>query len=209
MEKIKIALAKGRLAKTAFEIFNKLHIYDEPYDKQTRKLFFSNDKVEIILVKADDVPTYVEKGAVDVGIVGKDTLMQVEADVYEIMDLKFGQCKMCVAAKNGFTYPTHQKLRVASKYTNIAKNYYLSKNTQVDIIKLSGSVELGPLVGLSDVIVDIVQTGETLKQNGLGVIEEICDISARFISNKVSFKIKSKDIKEMIQKLQDNLQENL
>ncbi|MBQ9624840.1 MAG: ATP phosphoribosyltransferase [Clostridia bacterium] len=206
MEKIKIALAKGRLAKTSFELFNKLGIYNKPFDKDTRKLIFSDGDVEIVLVKAGDVPTYVERGAVDIGVVGKDTLLQEEADIYEIMDLGFGRCKMAVAALKGYERHRDKKLRVASKYPKIARDYYLSKNEQVDIIYLSGSVELAPIVGLSDVIVDIVQTGATLKENGLEVIEDICDISARFVANKVSFKTKSVKIKEIIAKLQDYLE---
>lgn len=205
---VKIALAKGRLAKKSFEIFNELGIYNEPFDKETRKLIFKEDDVEIVLVKAGDVPTYVERGAVDIGIVGKDTLLQEKADIYEIMDLGFGKCKMAVAALNGYTVPKDKKLRVASKYTEVAKDYYLSKNMQVDIIPLSGSIELAPIVGLSDVIVDIVQTGATLKENGLYVVEDICDISARFVANKVSFKTKSKQIKEIIEKLENYLKEN-
>lgn len=208
MDKIKIALAKGRLAKTSFELFNKLQIYMEPFDKNTRKLIFSDENVEIVLVKAGDVPTYVERGAVDIGVVGKDTLLEEQKDIYEIMDLGFGGCKMAVAAPCGFVREKGKKLRVASKYTTIAKNYYLSKNEQVDIIYLGGSVELAPIVGLSDVIVDIVQTGTTLKENGLEVIEDICPISARFVANKVSFKTKSTRIKEIIDKLQRYLKES-
>lgn len=205
---VKIALAKGRLARKSFEIFNELGIYNEPFDKETRKLIFKEDDVEIVLVKAGDVPTYVERGAVDIGIVGKDTLLQEKADIYEIMDLGFGKCKMSVAAPVGYTEPKNKKLKVASKYTEIAKDYYYSKNMQVDIIPLSGSIELAPIVGLSDVIVDIVQTGATLKENGLEVVEDICDISARFVANKVSFKTKSKQIKEIIEKLENYLKEN-
>lgn len=207
MDKLKIALAKGRLAQKSFDIFNQLGIYSEPFDKSTRKLIFSDDNVEIILVKAGDVPTYVERGAVDVGIVGKDTLLQEQADVYEIMDLGFGKCKMAVAAPVGYIRKKDKKLRVASKYTHIAREYYFSKNEQVDIIYLSGSVELAPIVGLSDVIVDIVQTGTTLKENGLEVIEDVCQISARFIANKVSFKTKSHQIKSIIEKLEKYLEE--
>ena len=205
---VKIALAKGRLARKSFEIFNELGIYNEPFDKETRKLIFKEDDVEIVLVKAGDVPTYVERGAVDIGIVGKDTLLQEKADIYEIMDLGFGKCKMSVAAPVGYVEPKNKKLKVASKYTEIAKDYYYSKNMQVDIIPLSGSIELAPIVGLSDVIVDIVQTGATLKENGLEVVEDICDISARFVANKVSFKTKSKQIKEIIEKLENYLKEN-
>lgn len=208
MEKIKIALAKGRLAKKSFELFGELGIYTQPFDKDTRKLIFSDRDVEIVLVKAGDVPTYVERGAVDIGIVGKDTLLQEQADIYEIMDLGFGKCKMAVAAPKGYMRKKDKKLRVASKYTKIARDYYLSKNEQVDIIYLSGSVELAPIVGLSDVIVDIVQTGTTLKENGLEVIEDICPISARFVANKVSFKTKSAKIKEIISKLQAYLEED-
>lgn len=201
MDIIKIALAKGRLAQTAFEIFNQTGIYKEPFDKETRKLIFREEGIEIVLVKAGDVPTYVERGAVDIGIVGLDSLMQANADLYEIMDLGFGKCKFSVAALKNYSSPKGRKLRVASKYTNVAREFYINKGEQIDIIKLEGSVELAPIVGLSDVIVDLVQTGKTLEENGLEVIEDICDISARFVANKASFKTKNKMIKEIIEKL--------
>lgn len=201
MEIIKIALAKGRLAQTSFEIFNQIGIYKEKFDKDTRKLIFREEEIEIVLVKAGDVPIYVERGAVDVGIVGLDSLMQANSDLYEIMDLGFGKCKFSVAALTGYCKPQGRKLIVASKYTNVAKEYYLKKGEQIDIVKLEGSVELAPIVGLSDVIVDLVQTGKTLEENGLEVIEDICDISARFVANKASFKTKNKKIKEIIDKL--------
>lgn len=203
MDILKIALAKGRLAHTAFELFCDIGLYDQPFDQQTRKLIFANDRVEIVLVKAADVPTYVERGAVDVGIVGKDSLLQAGADLYEIMDLGFGRCKFAVAALKGFARQPGRKLRVASKYTNVAKNHFAKQGEQIDIIKLEGSVELAPIVGLSDVIVDLVQTGKTLEENGLEVVEDICEISARFVANKVSFKTKSELIRNMIDQLEE------
>ncbi|MCQ2751696.1 MAG: ATP phosphoribosyltransferase [Coriobacteriales bacterium] len=206
MDKLKIALAKGRLAKKSFDIFKEIGLYDEAFDGASRKLIFTNETCESVLVKASDVPIYVERGAADVGIVGRDSLLESGADVYEILDLNFGKCKFCVAAPKDFNGVQGRKLRVASKYTKVAGAFYENQGQQVDLIKLEGSVELAPIVNLSDVIVDIVETGSTLKENGLVVIDEICDISARFISNKASFKTKAIQIRDIIKKLNEYLE---
>ena len=175
-------------------------------DKNSRKLIFVNEelKLKFFLAKGPDVPTYVEYGAADIGVVGKDTIMEENRKVYEVLDLGFGKCRMCVcgpvSARELLQH--HEMIRVASKYPRIAKDYfYNQKHQTVDIIKLNGSVELGPIVGLSDVIVDIVETGSTLRENGLEVLEEICPLSARMIVNQVSMKMESERIKEILQAL--------
>ncbi|MTI68404.1 MAG: ATP phosphoribosyltransferase [Firmicutes bacterium] len=201
MEYLNVALAKGRLAKEGYKLFKKLGYECSEMEEKSRKLIFTNEdkKIRFILVKASDVPVYVEKGASDLGMVGKDTIIEENRSFYEVCDLEFGECRFCVAALEGFKYEYNKKIKVATKYPNVAKNYYLSKGKQVDIIKLNGSVELAPLVGLSDVIVDIVQTGKTIKENGLEIIEDMFPISARLIVNKVSFKVKNEKIKEIIE----------
>ena len=208
MKYLTFALAKGRLAKTAMEMFEKIGIEcKEMQDKDTRKLIFVNEelKLKFFLSKASDVPTYVEYGAADIGIVGKDTIMEEDRKLYEVLDLDFGKCKMCVCG------PTSAKellndgsmIRVASKYPKIAKDYfYNKKHKTVDVIKLNGSVELAPIVGLSEVIVDIVETGTTLRENGLEVLEEICPLSARMVVNQVSMKMEDERIKKIISDLQ-------
>lgn len=213
MRYITIALSKGRLAKKALEIFEHIGITcDEMKDENTRKLIFTNEELglKFFLAKPSDVPTYVEYGAADIGIVGKDTLLEEGRTLYEVYDLKVGNCKMCVcgpsSAKEKLQH--HELIRVASKYPNIAKDYFYNKKHQtVDIIKLNGSVELGPIVGLSDVIVDIVETGSTLRENGLGVLEEICELSARVIVNQVSMQMESERIREIILRLRKQLEE--
>lgn len=198
MEYLNIALAKGRIANKAIKVLEKYGIAFLDYDN-SRKLIFEDksSKIRIILVKADDVPVYVESGAADIGIVGKDTILESDCNVYEIMDLGFGKCSFVVAALEGFNYKIGKKIRVATKYPKVAKEYFNSKREIVEIIKLNGSVELAPIVGLSDVIVDIVETGTTLKENGLVILESICNISSRLIANKISFKSKSKEIKQL------------
>ncbi|QCX34559.1 ATP phosphoribosyltransferase [Caloramator sp. E03] len=198
MDYLSIALAKGRIANKAINILKDCGINFTDYEN-SRKLIFEDksSKTRIILVKADDVPIYVESGVADVGIVGKDTILESDSNVYEIMDLGFGRCNFVVAALKDFCYRKGKKLKVATKYPKVAREYFIKKKEPVDIIKLNGSVELAPIVGISDVIVDIVETGTTLKENGLVVLEEICPISARLISNKVSFKNKSEDIKNL------------
>ncbi len=201
------ALAKGRLARTTLELLEKIGITcEEMKDKDSRKLIFVNEelKFKFFLSKGPDVPTYVEYGAADIGVVGSDTIMEENRRVYEVMDLGFGKCRMCVCGpqKARELLMHHEMIRVASKYPNIAKEYFYNKKHQtVDIIKLNGSVELGPIVGLSDVIVDIVETGSTLRENGLEVLEEICPLSARMIVNRVSIQMESERIKKLINEL--------
>ncbi|WP_418488864.1 ATP phosphoribosyltransferase, partial [Eisenbergiella porci] len=189
------ALAKGRLANKTLELLEEVGITcEEMKDKSSRKLIFVNEelKLKFFLSKGPDVPTYVEYGAADIGVVGKDTLLEEGRRVYEVLDLGFGKCRMCVCGpENARELLKHQQLiRVASKYPNIAKDYFNNmKHQTVEIIKLHGSVELAPIVGLSEVIVDIVETGTTLKENGLMVLEEICQLSARVVVNQVSMKM--------------------
>jgi ATP phosphoribosyltransferase len=189
---IRFALAKGRVAKKAIELLVSLGYVFDDYSEKSRKLIFtdSTKTIEFFLVKSPDVPTYVEKGAADIGIVGKDVLLEHPADVYELLNLNIGQCKMCVAGYENRPLPYGKKMVVGTKYPTIAKNYFNAKNQRVDIIKINGSVELAPIIGLSDCIVDIVESGNTLKENGLSVLEEICDISSRLIVNQVSLKTK-------------------
>ena len=205
------ALGKGRLANKTMEILEKIGITcEEMKDKDSRKLIFVNEelKLKFFLSKGPDVPTYVEYGAADIGVVGKDTIMEENRRVYEVLDLGYGKCRMCVcgpkSAKELLQH--HEMIRVASKYPNIAKDYFYNKKHQtVDIIKLNGSVELGPIVKLSDVIVDIVETGSTLKENGLEVLEEICPLSARMIVNQVSMQMEPERIKKLIADLKSHL----
>ena len=205
------ALGKGRLANKTLELFEKIGIHcEEMKDKDSRKLIFVNEelKLKFFLAKGPDVPTYVEYGAADIGVVGKDTIMEEARRVYEVLDLGFGKCRMCVCGPAGARelLQHHERIRVASKYPAIAKDYFYNKKHQtVDIIKLNGSVELGPLVELSDVIVDIVETGSTLHENGLEVLEEICPLSARMIVNQVSMQMQSERIKKLIAALKEEL----
>ncbi len=201
--RITIALAKGRLAEKSMELLEKCGVECAEIFADTRKLVFYDSKNDIrfILVKPSDVPTYVDHGVADMGIVGKDTLMEAGLPLYEMADLKFGKCRLVVAG-----YPdkkdnslTSSVLRVATKYPETAKKYYASKGESVECIKLSGSVELGPILGLSDVILDIVESGRTLEENGLVIMEEVCGVSARLAVNRASLKIKSKGIMPLIE----------
>lgn len=211
MRYITFALGKGRLAKKTLELLEEIGITcEEMKDKDTRKLIFVNEELRLkfFLAKGPDVPTYVEYGAADIGVVGKDTLLEEGRRAYEVLDLGFGKCRMCVCGPEsaGELLKHHEMIRVASKYPRIAKDYFYNKKHQtVDIIKLNGSVELGPMVGLSDVIVDIVETGSTLKENGLVVLEEICPLSARMIVNQVSMKMEADRIKDLIKKLKKQI----
>lgn len=211
MRYITFALGKGRLAKKTLELLEEIGITcEEMKDKDTRKLIFVNEelKFKFFLAKGPDVPTYVEYGAADIGVVGKDTLLEEGRRAYEVLDLGFGKCRMCVCGPKsaGELLKHHEMIRVASKYPRIAKDYFYNKKHQtVDIIKLNGSVELGPMVGLSDVIVDIVETGSTLKENGLVVLEEICPLSARMIVNQVSMKMEADRIKDLIKRLKEQI----
>ena len=203
------ALTKGRLADKTLSLLESIGFTcEEMKDKSSRKLVFVNEeqKLRFFLAKGPDVPTYVEYGAADIGVVGKDTLLEEGRRVYEVLDLGFGKCRMCVCgpAKAGELLKHHKMIRVASKYPNIAKEYFYNKKNQtVDIIKLNGSVELGPIVGLSDVIVDIVETGGTLRENGLEVLEEVCPISARMIVNPVSMQMQPERIRSLIARLRE------
>lgn len=207
MRYLTFALAKGRLAKKSLEMFEKIGITcEEMKDEKTRKLIFVNEelKLKFFLAKAGDVPTYVEYGAADIGVVGKDTILEENRNLYEVMDLGFGKCKMCVCGPESARelLKHHEMIRVASKYPNIAKDYFYNKKHQtVEIIKLNGSVELAPIVNLSEVIVDIVETGSTLRENGLTILEEICPLSARMVVNQVSMKMENDRINKLIKDL--------
>lgn len=207
MRYLTFALAKGRLADKSLEMFEQIGITcEEMKDKNSRKLIFTNEelKYRFFLSKASDVPTYVEYGAADIGIVGKDTILEEGRKLYEVLDLGIGKCRMCVcgpqAAREYLQH--HELIRVATKYPAIAKDYFYNKKHQtVEIIKLNGSIELAPIVGLAEVIVDIVETGSTLKENGLMVLEEICPLSARMVVNQVSLKRENERITGIIQDL--------
>ena len=206
------ALTKGRLAEKTLSLLESVGLTcEEMKDKGSRKLVFVNEeqKLRFFLAKGPDVPTYVEYGAADIGVVGKDTLLEEGRRVYEVLDLGFGKCRMCVCCPESARelLKHHEMIRVASKYPNIAKEYFYNKKNQtVDIIKLNGSVELGPIVGLSDVIVDIVETGGTLRENGLEVLEEVCPLSARMIVNQVSMQMQPERIKDLIARLRGKLE---
>ena len=202
---LNIALPKGRLGDKTYSLFEKIGYKCDELTEDSRKLIFENKEKNIryLLVKPSDVGIYVEKGAADIGVVGKDILLENVYDIYELLDLNLGICKISVAALSGYKEDTERKLRVATKYVNTAKKYYSSLNRETDIIKLNGSIELAPILGLSDVIVDIVETGNTLKENNLKVIKDIEDISARFIANKTSYKFKNEEIKNIEKKLRE------
>jgi len=204
---IRFALAKGRVAKKAIELLMELGYVFDDYSEKSRKLIFTDTTgtIEFFLVKSPDVPTYVEKGAADIGIVGKDVLLEHPAQVYELLNLNIGRCKMCVAGYEDRPLPYGKKMVVGTKYPLIAKTYFNTKNQLVDIIKLNGSVELAPLIGLSDCIVDIVESGNTLKENGLSVLEEICDISSCLVVNQVSLKTKRDLIDPIIREFKTQL----
>ena len=212
MRYITFELAKGRLAKKTLEIFEQIGITcEEMKDEKSRKLIFTNEELGLrfFLAKATDVPTYVEYGAADIGIVGKDTILEEGRKLYEVFDLKTGNCKMCVCgpASARELLKHHELIRVATKYPNIAKDYFYNKKHQtVEIIKLNGSIELAPIVGLSEVIVDIVETGATLRENGLEILEEICPLSARMVVNQVSMKMENERITKLISDLKNYLE---
>ena len=206
-----IALPKGRLADQTLDLMEKAGYDVSAARDKSRKLILEDKDagLRFILSKPSDVPTYVEYGAADIGVVGRDTILEENRNVYEILDLGFGKCRMCVCGPESASDKLlhHERIRVASKYPVIAKEYFNNKKNQtVDIIKLNGSVELGPIVGLADVIVDIVETGSTLRENGLTVLEEICPLSARMIVNPVSMQMKNERIKELVLKLKELIQ---
>ena len=190
---LNIALPKGRLGEKVYDIFEKAGYGCPSIHENNRKLIFENEEtgVRYFWVKPSDVAIYVERGAADIGVAGKDILLEYNPDVYELCDLQMGKCRMAVAAKNDFVDNPETTLRVATKFPNITKKYYSSLSREIDIIKLNGSIEIAPILGLSDVIVDIVETGTTLKENNLRPYETIVPISARLISNKVSYKFKN------------------
>lgn len=207
MRYLTFALGKGRLASQTLELFEKIGITcEEMKDKKSRKLIFVNEelKLRFFLSKGPDVPTYVEYGAADIGIVGRDTILEEGRKVHEVMDLGYGKCRMCICGPKEAEdlLKHHELIRVATKYPNIAKDYFYNvKHQTVEIIKLNGSIELAPIVGLSEVICDIVETGSTLRENGLTVLEEVCPLSARMIVNPVSMRMESERIKDLIQRL--------
>ena len=204
---INVALPKGRLGEKVYDMFEKSGFECPSIKENNRKLIFENEEVGIryFWVKPSDVAIYVERGAADIGVAGKDILLEYEPDVYELLDLNIGKCRMAVAAKTDFRDNMDRTLRVATKFTNIAKNYYASIGRDIDIIHLNGSIEIAPILDLSDVIVDIVETGKTLIENDLKPFTDIVPISARLISNKSSFKFKN----EMIEKIRAGLEQQV
>jgi len=207
---LNVALPKGRLGEKVYTMFEKAGFPCPSIKENSRKLIFENPEVSIryFWVKPSDVAIYVERGAADIGVAGKDILLEYEPDIYELLDLDIGKCRMAVAGKAGFSCSNQRTLRVATKFANIAKSYYSSIGREIDIIHLNGSIEIAPILGLSDVIVDIVETGTTLKENNLEVFEEIVPISARLISNKSSFKFKNRQIEELLGSLKKQVEDN-
>lgn len=205
MDMLNIALPKGRLGEKVYSMFEKAGFECPSIKENNRKLIFENKELKLryFWVKPSDVAIYVEHGAADIGVAGKDILLEYEPDVYELLDLKIGKCKMAVAGKKGFSYDNLKTLKVATKFKNIAKNYYSKIGKDIDIIHLNGSIEIAPILGLSDVIVDIVETGTTLKENNLCVLEDIIPISARFIANKANFKFKGEEIEKIVKSLKE------
>ena len=204
---INVALPKGRLGDRVYDMFEAAGFECPSIREKNRKLIFENPEkgVRYFWVKPSDVAIYVERGAADIGVVGKDILMEAGSDIYELLDLNTGCCRMAVAAPKGYVNDPDSDLRVATKFTNVAREYYASMDRDIDIIHLNGSIELAPILGLSDVIVDLVETGTTLRENNLEVIEEIAQISARLISNKSSFKFKNKQIEEIAGKMAEQI----
>ena len=205
---INIALPKGRLGDKVYDMFERAGFECPSIKEKSRKLIFENTEagVRYFWVKPSDVAIYVERGAADIGVVGKDILMEDKTNVYELLDLGVGKCRMAVAGPKEFSYDRDNELRVATKFVNVAREFYASSGTDIDIIRLNGSIELAPILGLSDVIVDLVETGTTLRENNLEVIEEIAQISARLIANKASFKFKTDQIEHIVQKLEDTIE---
>lgn len=206
---LNIALPKGRLGDKVYELFASIGYDCSEIYSDNRKLVFENKEngVRYLLVKPSDVAIYIAHGAADIGVVGKDILEEGNFDIYELLDLNLGKCNMCVAAPNDYVEDFDRPLRVATKFVNIAKNYYISLNREIEIIKLNGSIEIAPILGLSDVIVDIVESGKTLQENNLRVYEKIMPISARLIANKSSYKFKNEDIDNLMEKLKKVLTE--
>lgn len=205
---INIALPKGRLGDKVYDKFKKAGYQCDSMEEKNRKLIFTDEEkgVKYFWVKPSDVSIYVERGAADIGVAGKDILLENEPDIYELLDLNIGKCRMCVASVREFEDTGKRTLKVATKFTNIAGKYYSKLGRDIDIIKLNGSIELAPILGLSDVIVDLVETGTTLKENNLEVFETIVPISARLIVNKASFKFKKKEIQAMVDSLEEQVE---
>ena len=197
---LSVALPKGRLGEKVYAMFEKAGYACPSIHDGSRKLIFESPEngVRYFWVKPSDVAIYVERGAADIGVAGKDILLEYEPDIYELLDLGIGKCRMAVAAPNGFYDDTQRTLRVATKFSRIAARHYLQKGRDIDIIHLNGSIEIAPILGLSDVIVDIVETGTTLKENDLSVIETVVPISARLIANKASYKFESERIEALV-----------
>ena len=206
---LNIALPKGRLGEKVYTMFEKAGFPCPSIKENNRKLIFENEEcgVRYFWVKPSDVAIYVERGAADIGVAGKDILLEYEPDVYELLDLQLGKCRMAVASMADFRDDTRRQLRVATKFSNIAQNYYQSKGRDIDIIHLNGSIEIAPILGLSDVIVDIVETGTTLRENNLQVFDTIVPISARLIANKSGYKFKSRQIDHIIRSMTRQLEE--
>ena len=206
---LNIALPKGRLGEKVYAMFEKAGFPCPEIRENSRKLIFENRELGIryFWVKPSDVAIYVERGAADIGVAGKDILLEYQPDIYELLDLNMGKCRMAVAAKSGFRDDPRRTLKVATKFTNIASRYYLSKGRDIDIIHLNGSIEIAPILGLSDVIVDIVETGTTLRENDLQVFETIVPISARLIANKANYKFKREAIDLLARRIRTQLEE--
>ncbi len=207
---LNVALPKGRLGEKVYAMFESAGYECPSIKENNRKLIFENEKVGVryFWVKPSDVAIYVERGAADIGVAGKDILLEYAPDVYELLDLNLGKCRMAVAAPNEFHDDGQKTLKVATKFTNIAADYYASLGREIDIIKLNGSIEIAPILKLSDVIVDIVETGTTLKENNLEVKATIVPISARLIANKSSFKFKGTDIENIVNSIKNQVNEN-
>ncbi len=207
---INVALPKGRLGEKVYAMFEAAGYECPSIKENNRKLIFENPEKQVryFWVKPSDVSIYVERGAADIGVAGKDILLEYAPDVYELLDLKLGKCRMAVAAKRGFHDDGERTLKVATKFTTIAAQHYASRGRDIDIIKLNGSIELAPILGLSDVIVDIVETGTTLKENDLDVVETVVPISARLIVNKASFKFKTEEIENIVRSMKEQVESN-
>lgn len=207
---LNIALPKGRLGEKVYAMFKKAGFECPSIEENSRKLIFENEEVGVryFWVKPSDSAIYVERGAADIGVAGKDILLEYNPDVYELLDLDIGKCRMAVAAKKDFRDDPQKTLKVATKFTNIAQNFYASKGREIDMIHLNGSIEIAPILGLSDVIVDIVETGTTLKENNLEVKDTIFPISARLIANKSSFKFKNEQIEKIVRELSAQVEAN-
>lgn len=208
---LNVALPKGRLGEKVYDLFEKAGFECPAIHENNRKLIFENPEksVRYFWVKPSDVAIYVERGAADIGVAGKDILLEYEPDVYELLDLNLGRCRMAVAARSDFRDDVRRTLKVATKFSNIAQQHYASRGRDIDIIHLNGSIEIAPILGLSDVIVDIVETGTTLRENQLEVVETIVPISARLIANKAGFKFKCEAIEEIVKSIASQLEESV